>query len=801
MKKITLLIILMITSLGFSQQETFEITFETGTAGSDATKWNVFENDSNPALEIVANPDASGVNASATVAKFTALSTGQQWAGTEVQHAVLGEWILEASNTTISVSVYKSVISDVTVKFVNSTSGTVFQLTKPNTKTNEWETLTYDISSAISSGENHNIDQFVIFPEWSARSTNTITYFDNVTWTANRTAAAGGSGSGGSGSAPTDAPAAPTAAATDVISIFSDAYTDVTSTWNPGWGQSTVLSDETIAGNAVKKYESFTFSGIEPSSPIDASTMGYINLNYWTSDATELKVKFVDYNGDGTWGSDNTEAEVVKSVSTDSWGTLSIPFSDFTAITAGIKFNDLGQFVLSATGATNAVYIDNIYFSKEEVTSGGGSTASAPTDAPATPTAATSDVISIFSDAYTDLTATWNPGWGQSTVLSDETIAGNAVKKYESFTFSGIEPSSPIDASAMVSIKLDYWTSDATELKVKLVDYNGDGTWGNDNTEAEVVKTVTTGSWGTLTIPLTDFTAITAGIKFNDIGQLVLSATGATNAVYLDNIYFTKEASNGGGNTATAPTDAPTAPTKSASDVISIFSDAYTDLTSTWNPGWGQSTVLEDETIASNPVKKYSSFTFTGIEPSAPIDASSMTHINLNYWTSDATELKVKLVDYNGDGTWGNDNTEAEVVKAVTTGSWGTLSIPFSDFTAITAGINFNDIGQLVLSATGATNPVYIDNIYFSNGSVLNTNTFALASLKIYPNPTTNFINLNSQSNIQKVEIYNVLGAKVKTLNTDDKNVLIDVSLLKKGIYLLRYNIDNSVGTSRFIKQ
>ena len=163
--------------------QTFDLTFESGTAGSYASNWNVFENDSDPALEVVANPDASGVNTSATVAKLTTLATGQPWAGCETQHGTIWEWELNSTTTTIRVDVYKNLISDVGIKMVNTTSGTVFQLLQPNTVTNAWETLTYDITSAIASGENHDIDQIVVFTDWQTpRATDNISYFDNISW-------------------------------------------------------------------------------------------------------------------------------------------------------------------------------------------------------------------------------------------------------------------------------------------------------------------------------------------------------------------------------------------------------------------------------------------------------------------------------------------------------------------------------------------------------------------------------------------------------------------------------------------
>jgi hypothetical protein len=166
-------------------------------------------------------------------------------------------------------------------------------------------------------------------------------------------------------------------------------------------------------------------------------------------------------------------------------------------------------------------------------------------------------------------------------------------------------------------------------------------------------------------------------------------------------------------NAQTEPTDAPPAPTADAGDVTSLFSDAYTDLTgTTWNPAWGQTTVVEDVVIADNNVKKYSSFNFSGIEPAATINGSAFTHFTIDYWTSDATALKVKLVDYGVDDAWGADNIEVELTHTPVSGSWGTMGFPIADFVA--AGLTTSsNIGQIVLSAVDATNPVYLDNIYF----------------------------------------------------------------------------------------
>ena len=55
---------------------------------------------------------------------------------------------------------------------------------------------------------------------------------------------------------PSYPPNSPTRNAADVISLFSDTYTNVSGTdWFPNWGQATVVSDVTIYGNTIKKYE------------------------------------------------------------------------------------------------------------------------------------------------------------------------------------------------------------------------------------------------------------------------------------------------------------------------------------------------------------------------------------------------------------------------------------------------------------------------------------------------------------------------------------------------------------------
>lgn len=164
------------------------IDFESDGYGANWA-WNVFENDDNPAVEFVNNPDPSGINTSSSVAKIIARQAGAPWVGAENVHGEMGiTWDLNSSNAVIKIMVYKTVISDVGIKLANPAGGAQIEIKVANTKINEWEELSFDFSSRIGNGldGSTNIDQIIVFPDFTdGRKTETVTYFDNITFRSN----------------------------------------------------------------------------------------------------------------------------------------------------------------------------------------------------------------------------------------------------------------------------------------------------------------------------------------------------------------------------------------------------------------------------------------------------------------------------------------------------------------------------------------------------------------------------------------------------------------------------------------
>lgn len=340
------------------------------------------------------------------------------------------------------------------------------------------------------------------------------------------------------------------------------------------------------------------------------------------------------------------------------------------------------------------------------------------------PTEPAERVISLFSNAYTNVHVdSWATGWLYSTAkLQEIKIEGDDVKLYTDLNFNGIEfASQTIDATFMTHFHMDIWTPEPTNLpisfKVKLVDFGANGVYGGgDDVSHELTfrantnPALKTKEWVQLDIPLSAFTGLTTR---KNLAQLIIS--GDIKTVFVDNVYFYRSA-----NAPPIPTNPAPAPTFPANNVISLFSNAYTNVpVDTWSAQWDQADVT-DVKISGNDVKLYTNLFFAGIEfTSRTINATDMTHFTMDIWTPDPTTppavFRIKLVDFGPNNVYGGgDDTEYELSfnansnPPLVTGNWIRFDIPLSSFTGLTRRAN---LAQLIIS--GSTRTVYVDNVLF----------------------------------------------------------------------------------------
>lgn len=116
-------------------------------SAATTTTFQYFGSSLEPSLtSTIANPDASGDNTSATVLQFAKPAACQTWAGAYSNPNPTTP-VDVTSSTHITVKVWMDHIGNLGLKLENSSTGGANWLqTKANTKINQWETLTFDVT-------------------------------------------------------------------------------------------------------------------------------------------------------------------------------------------------------------------------------------------------------------------------------------------------------------------------------------------------------------------------------------------------------------------------------------------------------------------------------------------------------------------------------------------------------------------------------------------------------------------------------------------------------------------------------
>ena len=217
----------------------------------------------------------------------------------------------------------------------------------------------------------------------------------------------------------------------------------------------------------------------------------------------------------------------------------------------------------------------------------------------------------------------------------------------------------------------------------------------------------------------------------------------------------------------TVPTVAAPTPTRPAASVISLFSNAYTDLAGTdWFPNWGQTTVVTDVQIATNATKKYSNFNYQGVQFASPINASTMNYLHIDLWTPSMTSFKVFLVNIPP-----LTQKEQEVVLTPTLSGWNSFNIPLSSYNTLV----MTGIGQFKLESVPSGTTAYLDNLYFFKTGVGTKDlTFSNDLFTATPSVSSDLVTINLTEKVQgstRITLTNLMGQNVydQTINTNGR--------------------------------
>jgi hypothetical protein len=275
-------------------------------------------------------------------------------------------------------------------------------------------------------------------------------------------------------------------------------------------------------------------SGVNPGQTLKTVYLDNIYLYDTTAPDTQAPTGFT-----ASLGTVSSSDVVLKLSATDNSGAVNYTISYGTTIltTSGVSGTEKSYTVTGLTASTAYSFSITCKDAAGNPAANNpivvqATTAAAMAAAP-TPTIAANKVISIYSDAYTNQTGTdFFPNWGQSTVVTDNPIGGNATKKYTNFNYQGIQLASPVNVSSMTRMHIDIYPT--TETAIRLTPINTTATGTKENPTS--LGTLTANKWNSFNIVLSIY-----GVNMSAIDQFKFDGgTGGT--FYMDNIYFYNDA-------------------------------------------------------------------------------------------------------------------------------------------------------------------------------------------------------------------------------------------------------------------
>jgi hypothetical protein len=543
-------------------------------------------------------------------------------------------------------------------------------ITAPRLQTGGWVSLDIPLSSFTGLNARSNLGQMVL------SGTLPNIYMDNVYFYKNPVT-------------PQTAAPVPTKPAADVLSIFSDTYTNVAGTvLDPNWGQPQpgwAVAQTPIQGNNTLHYINFLYQGLlvgGSGNSANVSTYGFLHLDYYSVNANALNVFLIGTNGQ--------ERSFALTVPTSGWGSVDIPLSTF----AGVNLDGVKEFKFDGGDGTDDIFLDNIYFWKSPAAP------TIPIVAAPVPTRPAVDVLSIFSDTYTNVAGTdFNPNWGQSgfATAGQISVAGNNTLAYPNFNYQGNQLGSSQNVSEYDFLHLDYYSANATTLRVSLISPGA----GN---EVAYTLTVPTNGWSGIDIPLSAFPA---PVNLADVIQLKYDGGDGSKNVYLDNIYFFKGSASG----------CPTPPAgqfivdggfEANADCWQLNSPPAASIVTNVNNGGSNSARLKTF-VSGAPNIKQERFGAGAILPNTTYTVSFDIRSDANDPLRDGAILQVLAFSESSSGA-----TQAilEPAAANVPSTWNTRTYTFTTAANVGEGVS------LLIQLTGSGEPtttgtIYIDNVSF----------------------------------------------------------------------------------------
>lgn len=102
---------------------------------------------------------------------------------------------------------------------------------------------------------------------------------------------------------------------------------------------------------------------------------------------------------------------------------------------------------------------------------------------------------------------------------------------------------------------------------------------------------------------------------------------------------------------------------------------------------------------------------------------------------------------------------------------------------------------------TGTQGLLYLDDIEISEAPSMDTASPSLIAKNIYPNPVTDFLQLNNESSIEEASLYTITGKTVYSVRSLPAMAAIDMATLPAGVYFLTVSSGSLKESIKIIKK
>ena len=242
-------------------------------------------------------------------------------------------------------------------------------------------------------------------------------------------------------------------------------------------------------------------------------------------------------------------------------------------------------------------------------------------------------------------------------------------------------------------------------------------------------------------------------------------------------------------------TAAPTPPARNAADVISLYSDAYTDVASNFDAGWCGASSVSEISVAGNATMAYAGNACQGIVLNASVDASTFTNYHVDIFIEAGTDLDGKVFNLKFVGT------PTSVFKEVNH-DLNALQPSVGEWVSLTGTVDLSTMGGFKEFAVTTTlaNVVYYDNLYIFKGTPLSIGDIDEFNFVTYPNPVENTLNVSAGVVVDAVSIFDLTGREVMRATPNAAAFSLDVNNLNKGMYLVTVKAGEQELTTKLVK-